>query len=187
MGGGDQKLPMLQLQLMQVALSHTVNLLVPGEIDLHPHVSQFAGQFVHEAEHETTSRLVGRDHHRFAEAQPRAWTGEARNDQPGRHEGDHEEPVNRSYDPHCVYVNVSRKFKAKPKTRKRKTGIYTKKRSMGWSNFRCIKMYITAMTLITAPLGAALAHRTDPVRLKRVFGAFLILVALNMLRKAVGW
>ncbi|MBR2574923.1 MAG: sulfite exporter TauE/SafE family protein [Loktanella sp.] len=46
---------------------------------------------------------------------------------------------------------------------------------------------VIAMTLITAPLGAALAHRTEPVRLKRVFGAFLILVALNMLRKAVGW
>ncbi|EAQ07233.1 MULTISPECIES: sulfite exporter TauE/SafE family protein [Yoonia] len=46
---------------------------------------------------------------------------------------------------------------------------------------------VIAMTLITAPWGAALAHRTDPIRLKRVFGAFLILVALNMLRKAVGW
>ena len=46
---------------------------------------------------------------------------------------------------------------------------------------------IIAMTLITAPMGAALAHRLDPKPLKRVFGAFLILVALNMLRKAVGW
>lgn len=46
---------------------------------------------------------------------------------------------------------------------------------------------VIAMTLITAPWGAALAHRTDANRLKRVFGAFLILVALNMLRKALGW
>lgn len=46
---------------------------------------------------------------------------------------------------------------------------------------------VIAMTLITAPLGAALAHRMDPKPLKRVFGVFLILVALNMLRKVVGW
>lgn len=46
---------------------------------------------------------------------------------------------------------------------------------------------VIAMTLLTAPLGAALAHRTDAARLKRIFGAFLILVALNMLRKAAGW
>ena len=46
---------------------------------------------------------------------------------------------------------------------------------------------VVAMTLITAPYGAALAHRTDAVRLKRIFGVFLIFVALNMLRKAMGW
>ena len=46
---------------------------------------------------------------------------------------------------------------------------------------------IVSMTLITAPWGAALAHRLDPKPLKRVFGIFLILVALNMLRKALGW
>jgi uncharacterized membrane protein YfcA len=46
---------------------------------------------------------------------------------------------------------------------------------------------VISMTLITAPYGAALAHRTDAQRLKRIFGAFLILVALNMLRKAMGW
>ena len=46
---------------------------------------------------------------------------------------------------------------------------------------------VIAMTLITAPYGAALAHRTDAGRLKRIFGAFLVLVALNMLRKALGW
>lgn len=46
-------------------------------------------------------------------------------------------------------------------------------------------LIVIAMTLLTAPLGAALAHRTDAKRLKRVFGGFLILVALNMLRKAM--
>ena len=46
---------------------------------------------------------------------------------------------------------------------------------------------VIAMTLITAPIGARLAHAMDPGPLKRVFGAFLILVALNMLRKVIGW
>lgn len=46
---------------------------------------------------------------------------------------------------------------------------------------------VIAMTLITAPLGARLAHWMDPKPLKRIFGAFLALVALNMLRKALGW
>ena len=46
---------------------------------------------------------------------------------------------------------------------------------------------VIAMTMITAPWGAALAHRMDPKPLKRIFGVFLILVALNMLRKALGW
>lgn len=48
-------------------------------------------------------------------------------------------------------------------------------------------LLIIAMTLITTPWGAALAHRMDAKPLKRVFGVFLILVALNMLRKALGW
>lgn len=43
-----------------------------------------------------------------------------------------------------------------------------------------------SMTLITAPFGVALAHKMDPKPLKRVFAFFLILVALNMLRKAAG-
>lgn len=40
------------------------------------------------------------------------------------------------------------------------------------------------MTLITAPIGARIAHAMDPKPLKRIFAGFLILVALNMLRKA---
>ena len=43
---------------------------------------------------------------------------------------------------------------------------------------------IIAMTLITAPWGVRLAHAMDPGPLKRVFAVFLVLVALNMLRKA---
>ena len=43
------------------------------------------------------------------------------------------------------------------------------------------------MTLITAPWGVKLAHAMDPKPLKRVFAVFLTLVALNMLRKALGW
>lgn len=44
-----------------------------------------------------------------------------------------------------------------------------------------------AMTLITAPMGAALAHRMNPKPLKRVFAVFLAIVALNMIRKALGY
>jgi uncharacterized membrane protein YfcA len=42
---------------------------------------------------------------------------------------------------------------------------------------------VVATTMITTPWGVALAHAMDPKPLKRVFGAFLIVVALNMLRK----
>ena len=45
---------------------------------------------------------------------------------------------------------------------------------------------IIAMTLITAPWGAALAHRLDARPLKRVFGVFLLAVAVNMIWEALG-
>lgn len=48
-------------------------------------------------------------------------------------------------------------------------------------------LLVIAMTLITAPMGVRLAHATDAARLKRIFAVFLTLVALNMLRKALGW
>ncbi len=44
---------------------------------------------------------------------------------------------------------------------------------------------VIAMTLITAPYGAVLAHRTNPQPLKKIFGIFLTLVALNMLRQVI--
>ncbi len=46
---------------------------------------------------------------------------------------------------------------------------------------------VIAMTLITAPWGVKLAHAMDPKPLKRVFAVFLVLVAVNMLRKAWGF
>jgi uncharacterized membrane protein YfcA len=46
---------------------------------------------------------------------------------------------------------------------------------------------VVAMTLITAPLGAKLAHAMDPKPLKRVFAVFIMVMALNMLRKALGF
>ncbi|MEY8801076.1 sulfite exporter TauE/SafE family protein [Leisingera sp. XS_AS12] len=48
-------------------------------------------------------------------------------------------------------------------------------------------LIVIAMTLITAPWGVKLAHAMDPKPLKRLFGGFLVLVALNMLRKALGY
>jgi uncharacterized membrane protein YfcA len=44
---------------------------------------------------------------------------------------------------------------------------------------------IIAMTLVTAPWGVKLAHSMDAKPLKRAFGVFLVLVAVNMLRKAL--
>ena len=46
-------------------------------------------------------------------------------------------------------------------------------------------LLVIAMTTLTAPLGVKLAHAMDPKPLKRVFGVFLLLVAVNMLRKAL--
>lgn len=46
---------------------------------------------------------------------------------------------------------------------------------------------VVIMTTMTAPLGARLAHAMDPKPLKLVFAVFIILMALNMLRKALGF
>ncbi|TVP73342.1 MAG: sulfite exporter TauE/SafE family protein [Rhodobacteraceae bacterium] len=46
---------------------------------------------------------------------------------------------------------------------------------------------VIAMTLLTAPLGARLAHALDPKPLKRIFAVFIMVMALNMLRKALGF
>ena len=46
---------------------------------------------------------------------------------------------------------------------------------------------IIPMTLLTTPLGVRLAYAMDPAPLKRAFALFITVVALNMLRKALGW
>lgn len=46
-------------------------------------------------------------------------------------------------------------------------------------------LIVISMTLVTAPMGATLAHRLNPKPLKRIFAAFLAVVALNMLAKAL--
>ena len=45
---------------------------------------------------------------------------------------------------------------------------------------------VISMTLLTAPVGAKLAHKTDAARLRRIFAIFVVIVALNMARKALG-
>ncbi|MGE0595415.1 MAG: sulfite exporter TauE/SafE family protein [Hyphomonadaceae bacterium] len=45
-------------------------------------------------------------------------------------------------------------------------------------------LLLAALTAITAPIGARLAHRLPQATLKRAFAIFLALVALNMLREA---
>lgn len=44
-----------------------------------------------------------------------------------------------------------------------------------------------AMTLITTPWGVKIAHSLDPKPLKRFFAIFIMIMALNMLRKAFGY
>ncbi|WP_050526418.1 sulfite exporter TauE/SafE family protein [Pseudorhodobacter aquimaris] len=56
--------------------------------------------------------------------------------------------------------------------------------SFGAVNLPAFGMVI-AMTLLTAPIGAGLAHKMNPAPLKRVFAVFITLVALNMLRKVM--
>lgn len=44
---------------------------------------------------------------------------------------------------------------------------------------------VVSMTLLTAPLGVKLAHAMNPKPLRMVFAGFIMLMALNMLRKAI--
>jgi uncharacterized protein len=48
-------------------------------------------------------------------------------------------------------------------------------------------LVVIGTTLLTTPLGVRLAHAMNPRPLKRAFAVFLTLVALNMLRKVLGW
>ena len=48
-------------------------------------------------------------------------------------------------------------------------------------------LVVIGTTIVTTPYGVRLAHRLNPIPLKRIFAVFLVLVAANMLRKAAGW
>lgn len=48
-------------------------------------------------------------------------------------------------------------------------------------------LVVIGTTLVTTPWGVRLAHAMNPRPLKRAFALFLTLVALNMLRKVLGW
>jgi uncharacterized membrane protein YfcA len=48
-------------------------------------------------------------------------------------------------------------------------------------------LVVIGTTLLTTPWGVRLAHAMNPKPLKRAFAVFLTLVALNMLRKVLGW
>ena len=48
-------------------------------------------------------------------------------------------------------------------------------------------LLVIAATWVTTPWGANLAHRMSPRPLRRVFAVFITVVALNMLRKALGF
>ena len=58
--------------------------------------------------------------------------------------------------------------------------------TFGAINLPAFLMVIGA-TYVATPWGAELAHRLSPKPLKRVFAVFITLVALNMLRKALGY
>lgn len=48
-------------------------------------------------------------------------------------------------------------------------------------------LIVIVTTLLATPWGVKLAHAMNPKPLKRAFAVFLVLVALNMLRKVAGW
>ena len=48
-------------------------------------------------------------------------------------------------------------------------------------------LLVVGTTYLATPWGVKLAHSMNPKPLKRAFAMFLVLVALNMLRKAFGW
>jgi uncharacterized membrane protein YfcA len=53
--------------------------------------------------------------------------------------------------------------------------------SVGFVNLIALAA-ITAMSVLTAPLGVAAAHSLDPAKLKRIFGGYLLLTAAFMLK-----
>ncbi|WP_222711530.1 sulfite exporter TauE/SafE family protein [Parahaliea aestuarii] len=55
--------------------------------------------------------------------------------------------------------------------------------SIGYINVPAL-LAVAACSLVTAPIGARLAHRLDERQLKRAFGVYLVLVAMAMYAKA---
>jgi len=56
--------------------------------------------------------------------------------------------------------------------------------SLGYINLPAAAA-IASMSILTAPLGVAVAHRMDPALLKRVFGVYLVFIAIIMFRNAI--
>jgi uncharacterized membrane protein YfcA len=56
--------------------------------------------------------------------------------------------------------------------------------SLGYINIPAA-VAIASMSILTAPLGVAVAHRMDPALLKRVFGVYLVFIAIVMFSKAI--
>ena len=54
--------------------------------------------------------------------------------------------------------------------------------TIGYVNFPAF-IIVISMTMLTAPIGANLAHKLNVIVLKRIFAFFLISVAFNMLYK----
>ena len=67
--------------------------------------------------------------------------------------------------------------------------IGLKETGLPWGSLGYVNMpaavAISAMSVITAPYGVAVAHRMDPALLKRVFGIYLIFIAIIMFSKAI--
>ena len=57
--------------------------------------------------------------------------------------------------------------------------------SLGYVNVAAFAL-ISAFTVITAPLGARLAHRLDAIRLKKLFAILLALVAIRLMSDFIG-
>ena len=56
--------------------------------------------------------------------------------------------------------------------------------SLGYVNVPAA-LAISSMSVLTAPLGVAAAHRLPAASLKRVFGAYLVLISLFMFKNAL--
>ncbi|MCH2226911.1 MAG: sulfite exporter TauE/SafE family protein [Candidatus Caenarcaniphilales bacterium] len=56
--------------------------------------------------------------------------------------------------------------------------------SLGYVNLIGL-VFIVLASFFTAPLGAALAHKLNPMTMKKIFGVYLLFTSLNILRKAL--